>query len=83
MSEFGKWTPVTDRLPDPEGDKLYLVTVAHFNPAYKSRRVVVSDYDARDYESEPTWGGSVNRDGIRVVAWMPLPDPYFFEGGDK
>lgn len=76
MEKYGEWISVSDRLPKPEGDEEYLVTVAHFDPAYHGKLVTVCDYDARDERIAPHWSGDLDKDGTRVVAWMPLPAPY-------
>lgn len=70
-----KWIPCSKRLPEPEGCRPYLVTEAHYNPNYEGRFVTIDWYDARDPECVPFWIGHRGNDGIRVVAWMPLPEP--------
>ena len=71
-----RWIPCSERLPEPNGHKEYLVTTAHYDPTYKGRFVMVDDYDARDPEGPPSWLYNNGEDGVRVVAWMPLPAPY-------
>ena len=82
-AKTARWIPVSERLPKPEGDKRYLVTTAHFDPSYTERFVLIDDYDARDPESPPLWGTHGSNDGVRVVAWMPLPKPYHQESEDQ
>ena len=82
-AKTARWIPVSEGLPKPEGDKRYLVTTAHFDPSYTGRFVLIDDYDARDPESPPLWGTHGSNDGVRVVAWMPLPKPYHQESEDQ
>ena len=75
------WIPVERELPVPKGHVPYLITEAHYNPEYKGRYVAIDWYDARDPECPPSWDDHGARDGVRVTAWRPLPEPY--RGGDK
>lgn len=74
--EAQRWFPVSERLPEPSGHHRYLVTEAHFNPEYKARFVEVCEYEARDDDVPPYWDGYCGDNPARVVAWMPLPEPY-------
>ena len=63
-----EWIPVTERLPDKAGT--YLVT---YHPRYGDNvdeNVVAIDVDNF---GRGLWG---NRKRQRVIAWMPLPEPY-------
>lgn len=71
-----KWTLTSDELPNPEGHEIYLVTIAHFEPSYKGRFVTTTEYEARYDDRPPFWRGFTDDAGNRVVAWMPLPEPY-------
>lgn len=55
-----KWIPITERLPNKSGR--YLVS-------YDSGYVAMALY----YESVSKWGSTTTE---RIVAWMPLPEPY-------
>jgi len=81
MSDLN-WILCSDRLPEAEGNTPYLVTTAHFNPHYKGRFVMIDYYDARDPEAPPSWCENKEKNGVRVVAWMPLPKPYMREKND-
>ena len=63
----GGWIPITERLPDNSGR--YLV---NYSSGYVSM--------ARYYESVSKWGSTTTE---RIVAWMPLPQPYRGESEDK
>lgn len=71
-----QWIPVSKRLPSPTGYVPYLVTNAHYEPSYKGRQVVIDWYDSRDESIAPTWENHREGNGVRVVAWQPLPEPY-------
>ena len=73
----GGWIPVSERLPEVGECKMYLITVAHYNPEYMGRFVEVCAYESRElWEGRiPTWERDFS-DGARVIAWMPLPEPY-------
>ena len=76
----GRWIPCSERLPEAKGHKPYLITEAHYDPECIGRFVEIDWYDARDDERVPSWDDHEEKDGIRVVAWMPLPEPY--KGGE-
>ena len=63
LKPFQQWIPRQDAMPDKRGD--YIVTI-------KSKYADVYDIVVRHYDGE-RW--CVNRD-YRVIAWMPLPEPY-------
>lgn len=61
------WIFVTERLPKYSGR--YLV---NYSSGYVSM--------ARYYESVSKWGSTTTE---RIVAWMPLPEPYGLESEEK
>lgn len=69
-----RWIPVTERLPEKSGE--YLVT---YHPCYwddvESEILVGID----TFRGKTTWA---QRKYQRVVAWMPLPEPYRKETTD-
>ena len=60
----GGWIPVSERLPEKEGD--YLVT----DNAGGVLTISIDTF-CFCYDGEPVWLCSQN-----VTAWMPLPEPY-------
>lgn len=70
------WILTSDRLPEPSGHERYLVSVAHYDPQYEGVFVTIDEYEARDPKTIPNWDRIRGNEGVRVVAWMPLPKPY-------
>lgn len=68
---MAEWIPTSERLPEEEG--LYIVT-------FESRAVCDAlfrnEYGIKHWEDE--YGDKFSN---RVIAWMPLPEPY--NGGEK
>lgn len=62
-----RWIPVNERLPEKGGE--YLVSVRWYRE--DDIDINVYDYDARCKE----WNDGESC-GQRVIAWMPLPEPY-------
>lgn len=60
LEQESRWIPITERLPNKSGR--YLVS-------YNSGYVAMALY----YESVSKWGATTTE---RIVAWMPLPQPY-------
>lgn len=67
----GEWIPVSERLPDKEGE--YLVTRADFDNWGVCRVSNVIDIAKFDYSSHYNNGF---HKAYEVIAWMPLPEPY-------
>ena len=82
--EFGRWIPVSERLPDPETE--VLITARR---KYKSGRWVDIDgeydeendcyivpegwWENRHFNPDEVYNNLVDDE---VIAWMPLPEPY-------
>lgn len=66
-----RWIPVTERLP--EESKRYLISVLDG----VSRRTTVAQYQSRN----KAWTLTGRMAYWKVVAWMPLPEPY--DGGEQ
>ena len=71
-----RWVPCSERLPEKLGD--YLVTDNYGN-VYSS---------TFNYVLKEKCFGHEDDDGLfiknnRVIAWMPLPEPYMKEGDEK
>ena len=60
--EADRWIPVSERLPDKEGD--YLVD-------RKERRLSIQHFFFSIADHSPYWSGD-----CKVYAWKPLPKPY-------
>ena len=65
-----QWIPVTERLPDEDGD--YIVT-----DDSGGMKCVHESFFCKVECGEPYW------DFVNVVAWMPLPKPYGGESDDS
>ena len=60
-----KWIPCSERLPDESGE--YLVTILYDGK-------IMLDIDDIDCDGRvKKWN---YRDSVKVLAWMPLPQPY-------
>lgn len=60
-----KWIPCSERLPKRDGD--YLVTFHHKWPDREYKTVEVEEFRS---------GGFDENLYVKVIAWMPLPEPY-------
>ena len=68
-----RWIPVSERLPDTDDEVLCWYEYYHW-----SQEKVLPEYGIGGYFKETSaWYGEVasGRD-VRVIAWMPLPEPY-------
>ena len=67
------WIPCGDRLPKKDG--LYLCWYEYY---HWSKEKVLPEYGIGYYDVKlKLWGGEVaNGKDAKVLAWMPLPDPY-------
>ena len=67
LNAIPHWNPVTERLPENNGE--YLVTVKWVTGE--------SDVDVYEYDSRhKTWNDGESAGGERAVAWAKLPEPY-------
>ena len=68
-----RWIPVTERLPDTDDEVLCWYEYYHW-----SQEKVLPDYGLGRYLRETSaWFGEVaNGRDVRVIAWMPIPQPY-------
>ena len=65
------WIPCSERLP--EHDEKYLCTYI-FHKHYDMPFVQVLDYYATD--KSPHFQHTLGDSGMKVLAWMPLPEPW-------
>ena len=64
-----KWTPVTERLPNKQGE--YLVTTSA-DDEYKYVEIQYFN-KCKFYNANDEWGDMYDEG---VTAWAPLPEPY-------
>ena len=71
INHFGRWIPVTERLPEETGPYLITTKVEMYNlkPYYETN---IAQFD-KDFDI------GYMGNGISVIAWMPLPEPYKVE----
>ena len=68
-----QWIPCSERLPDhPENDDYYLVTIQceHYD-GWDDYVTGFAEWTKRGWDEVSCYIGQ-----IKVVAWMPLPEPY-------
>lgn len=70
----GGWIPCSERLPD-EVNKCYLVTLRHPICGEFEYATDIS-YLSTLPNGEKSWEIEEARSYLKVIAWMPLPDPY-------
>lgn len=70
-----QWVPCSERLP--EDDKLKWLTFFHYDQ--RTLGVYVGFYDKEDGWCEPTYG---SRYVETVTAWMDIPKPKPYQGGE-
>ena len=69
-TDFGKWIPVSERLPEKDGH--YLCNY-HFGDYPKMRFTQVLDYYATDIV--PHFQHTLCDGSMKVTHWMPIPEP--------
>ena len=70
VSKSSEWISVSEKLPEDSGN--YLITVADLQLGHIGEHTItMADF----YEKEKEWNSVV-----KVLAWMPLPEPYREDG---
>ena len=80
--KVGEWIPVTHEIDEESGEYMFTCQL----PEEGERVIVVDrrgyiDIDEQCYDTDGWYldGGDWND----IVAWMPLPEPYGVEGGER
>ena len=87
MDRFGKWIPVSDRLPEERNSIFakYKGTEKWENGMFEkiSNHVIVTvEYPSGErlsqnaYTVDGIWKTHTGLSNVKVIAWMPLPEPY-------
>ena len=75
----GEWIPVSERLPEDSGE--YLVTVIDEDVETYKHMEIAWYAHPKDYDvEEGDWRELMFNE--KVIAWMPLPEPYKEEGAE-
>lgn len=74
-----EWIPVSERLP--EEDTNVLCWYEYFR--YGNYNKMYQTYGVGTYLGRFGWAGDITGEKARVIAWMPLPEPYKGERNDK
>lgn len=80
--KHGRWIPCSERLPEDYTD--VLVWFEYFR--YGDYNCLYQTYGIGDYSTEyDSW--MINHETgwhkLRVIAWMPLPEPYKMDGDEE
>ena len=73
------WIPCSERLP--EEDTNVLCWYEYFR--YGNYNKMYQTYGIGTYFGRFGWAGDITGEQARVIAWMPLPEPYKAERNDK
>lgn len=79
---MNEWISVYDRMPEKDG--LYLITVKYYFVNGMNRSTKLCKYNSGSIDCCPTWyrdsltgyPESAETDFEKVIAWMPIPEPY-------
>lgn len=79
--EQTKWIPVSERLPEERNYYLITVEIDGMNGCKPYYEIQTSWYSDKQFVVEYKGDGLIAR--RRVIAWMPLPEPYKAESEDN
>lgn len=73
---MNEWIPITERMPEPDTDEVFLVT--HVNVGNPSTKWVAQMHFDGEWEFVVIGEGLARyrANGTRVIAWMPQPEPW-------
>lgn len=75
---MSEWIPVSERLPETNGRYLAYIVNKHDD---KLKYIMTCEYSLAD--GYWNWFPDDECASDNVIAWMPLPEPYKAESGDK
>ena len=86
--EQTRWIPISERLPEEYGEYLITWTTSQIKRPFIgiSEGEVTSEYDYEHNRFKFEWlleDYIKNYPDVKVIAWMPLPEPYKTEGSEE
>lgn len=71
-TDFGKWIPVSERLPEPY---ITVITCRDVLGSTHKAKFVCNEHGTIDYDGDFIWSGDYKTWKTKVTHWMPLPEP--------
>ena len=72
--QVGCWIPVSERLPEQTQDEYYPISLVTLDNGDVC--LGVYRYDDKEWYTRMSEGETVYTKDHKVIAWMPLPEPY-------